>query len=202
MAPWPNRVASLPRPDTRSSHRQTASNVSTSSARTPLRTPELGFLDTSQLQAESSSSDSEVHPQSRPQRPSHTRSLSHPFPSIFSSRKKKQNKTTSGYSGSESDDDGVPLTRSGRKLQQNMPKTIATTSHKDFATGTCMTCGSLVRWPRELAIFKCTICLTINDLVPQHTEVRTDDTNRARLKGLPQRPGKEPTHGTLKTSCE
>lgn len=35
---------------------------------------------------------------------------------------------------------------------------------KDFATGNCMTCGSLMRWPKDLKVFKCTICATINDL--------------------------------------
>lgn len=37
-------------------------------------------------------------------------------------------------------------------------------SSKDFVTGTCMTCGSLMRWPKELGVFRCTICATINDL--------------------------------------
>ncbi|KAK8024746.1 ubiquitin protein ligase [Apiospora arundinis] len=36
----------------------------------------------------------------------------------------------------------------------------------DFRTGNCMTCGGLVRWPKELDVFRCTICLTINDLKP------------------------------------
>lgn len=37
---------------------------------------------------------------------------------------------------------------------------------KDFATGQYMACASLVKWPRELKVFKCTICSTINDLGP------------------------------------
>ncbi|OTB05388.1 hypothetical protein M426DRAFT_72892 [Hypoxylon sp. CI-4A] len=37
----------------------------------------------------------------------------------------------------------------------------------DFATGNCMTCASLVRWPKELPVFRCTICLTINDIKPR-----------------------------------
>lgn len=41
---------------------------------------------------------------------------------------------------------------------------------RDFATGRCMTCASLVRWPRELQMFRCTICLTVNDLQPRSRE--------------------------------
>ncbi|KAH0544830.1 hypothetical protein FGG08_001059 [Glutinoglossum americanum] len=40
-------------------------------------------------------------------------------------------------------------------------------SEIDLVAGNCMTCDSLVRWPRELNVFRCTICLTINDLKPQ-----------------------------------
>lgn len=39
-----------------------------------------------------------------------------------------------------------------------------------------MTCGSLVRWPRELQVFRCVICATINDLQPLAVDGR---------KGLP-----------------
>lgn len=31
-----------------------------------------------------------------------------------------------------------------------------------------MTCDSTVRWPRDLKVFRCTICLTVNDLEPNH----------------------------------
>lgn len=31
-------------------------------------------------------------------------------------------------------------------------------------TGNCATCGSLVRWPRHLHVFRCTVCLMVNQL--------------------------------------
>lgn len=33
-------------------------------------------------------------------------------------------------------------------------------------TGKCMTCDATVRWPQGLKVFRCTTCLTINDLEP------------------------------------
>ena len=37
---------------------------------------------------------------------------------------------------------------------------------KDLVTGKCLTCDSLVRWPRQLDVFRCTVCLMVNDLKP------------------------------------
>jgi E3 ubiquitin-protein ligase HECTD2 len=52
---------------------------------------------------------------------------------------------------------------------------------RDFATGRCMTCGSLVRWPRELQMFRCTICMTINDLQPLNRDGRRDDAREVAV---------------------
>ena len=35
---------------------------------------------------------------------------------------------------------------------------------KHFVTGRCITCDSRVRWPRHLDVFRCTVCLMVNDL--------------------------------------
>ncbi|CUS09549.1 unnamed protein product [Tuber aestivum] len=35
-----------------------------------------------------------------------------------------------------------------------------------FATGHCMCCDCTVRWPSDLNVFRCTVCMTINDLKP------------------------------------
>lgn len=40
---------------------------------------------------------------------------------------------------------------------------------RDLTTGKCMTCDSMVRWPKELAVFRCSVCVTINDLTPIST---------------------------------
>lgn len=100
---------------------------------------------------------------------SHSRSISHPFPSLFSSKKKKQHQHLVGLD--DSTDDDQPALPSPRGFPavgstQNMAPRKQTRGPVDFANGNCMTCGGLVRWPKELDIFRCTICTTINDLKP------------------------------------
>ncbi|KAI8963410.1 HECT-domain-containing protein [Daldinia sp. FL1419] len=114
------------------------------------------------VQIDSSSDDDDI-PVKKPNRPSqHSRSMSHPFPSLFSSKKRK-NARPDDESGS-----GDLTVDIGPKPihQQNMAPRMIPRGPADFATGNCMTCASLVRWPKELHIFRCTICLTINDLKP------------------------------------
>ncbi|KAL2007818.1 hypothetical protein VTN00DRAFT_7800 [Thermoascus crustaceus] len=101
-----------------------------------------------------------------PARRTHSRSLSNPFPSLFSSSRKGDKKVSKrDFLDSSDDDDDVtyaPDPRSGspRKLSQHGAPT------EDFLTGKCMTCDSTVRWPRGLKVFRCTVCLTVNDLEP------------------------------------
>ncbi|KAJ9149407.1 HECT-domain-containing protein [Pleurostoma richardsiae] len=168
MAPWPpqqgeyaRRPRNLPPPP--------AAQYNSRHIRNPSRIDDLGLLDSShihsQIQAESSDSDSDFEP-SHPRRPNHGRSMSHPFPSLFSTKKKRQNNAGTGGSDSDSASGGGQMIRPKGKTQVNGSRHGAATGSKDFVTGNCMTCGSLVRWPRELKVFKCTICLTINDLEP------------------------------------
>lgn len=101
-----------------------------------------------------------------PTRRTHSRSLSHPFPSLFSSSSKKSDKKVSkrDFLGS-SDDDDVTYAPDPRSSSPRRPSHHATPA-EDFLTGKCMTCDSTVRWPRGLKVFRCTVCLTINDLEP------------------------------------
>ena len=45
--------------------------------------------------------------------------------------------------------------------------------NKEPVTGKCMTCDSTVRWPQGLKVYRCTTCMTINDLEP-YTETRNE----------------------------
>lgn len=49
-------------------------------------------------------------------------------------------------------------------------------------TGKCATCGSLVRWPRHLHVFRCTACLMVNNLKLASTKPTDEDGLRAELK--------------------
>lgn len=49
-------------------------------------------------------------------------------------------------------------------------------------TGKCATCGSLVRWPRHLYVFRCTACLMVNHLKLASTKPTDEEDLRAELK--------------------
>ncbi|KAG7146188.1 E3 ubiquitin-protein ligase mug30 like [Verticillium longisporum] len=88
--------------------------------------------------------------------------MSVPFPSLFSSKKKQRPDPV--HDDSDDSHNDPPVTRSAAKTHTrgNMSQ-----GNRDFATGNCMTCNSLVRWPRDLKVFKCTVCVTVNDLSPE-----------------------------------
>lgn len=92
----------------------------------------------------------------------HHRSMSHPFPSMLGTG----DVPVLPYLGQASalEDRREPRTR-GRQSDKG-PRPTGGAGGKDFATGNCMTCGGLVRWPNSLKVFKCTTCATINDLEP------------------------------------
>ncbi|PBP21332.1 HECT-domain-containing protein [Diplocarpon rosae] len=109
--------------------------------------------------------------------PSHGRSMSHPFPSLFSG-KKKRNGESARMTGFESTDEESNSPSARRNPIQN-PAPNQKVPDRDLRTGKCMTCDSMVRWPKELKVFRCTVCLTINDLKPVTLEARRGDGHRA-----------------------
>ncbi len=117
-----------------------------------------------------SSSDDDGVPAPVSKRPSlHSRSMSNPFPSLFSGKKKKASGGQFDHPRNEGlanhNDDSRHQPQSNPRAQPTMSRK-ASRGPADHATGHCMTCSSLVRWPKELQVFRCTICLTINDLKP------------------------------------
>ena len=133
--------------------------------------------------ADSSSSESDAYT-SRPRtsRPQHARSMSNPFPSLFSTRKRRQDSTSRPAPDLNVDGDDAGVMAGANTGKQPRPGASAASS-KDFATGNCMTCASLVKWPKDLKVFKCTICSTINDLVPVQGDVRRNAT-AGRARGM------------------
>jgi len=121
--------------------------------------------------------------------PSHGRSMSHPFPSLFSGKKKRHGEAP----GFESTDDDSASPVGSRNAAQN-PTTKQKIPDKDLMTGKCMTCDSMVRWPKELKVFRCTVCLTINDLKPIILEARRGDGHRTPVVKAGINPGSIPPH--------
>ncbi|EXJ83083.1 hypothetical protein A1O1_06701 [Capronia coronata CBS 617.96] len=109
-------------------------------------------------------------PESSSTKNNHTRSFSHPFPSLFGSKKpeKKQHTHPEGdFSGR-----GRREVRQEENITKSGPvENPSNRSDRQFLTGKCMTCDSTVRWPQGLKVFRCTTCLTINDL-EDNTETR------------------------------
>jgi E3 ubiquitin-protein ligase HECTD2 len=54
---------------------------------------------------------------------------------------------------------------------------------EDLIVGNCATCDSTLRWPRHLDVYRCTVCLMINDLKPTANEDHSIHQN-----GSPQEP--------------
>ena len=115
----------------------------------------------------------------------HGRSMSHPFPSIFTGKNHSKSKKRDGGASSTgvgaagfdsaTDDETFSSSKSGN---MGAVKSKEKGIDKDLRTGNCMTCASMVRWPKELKVFRCSVCLTINDLVPVRLEARHGDGHR------------------------
>ncbi|PLB46704.1 hypothetical protein P170DRAFT_477579 [Aspergillus steynii IBT 23096] len=123
---------------------------------------------------------------SPPHRHGHSRSISHPFPSPFAGAGKRRNRSIpkQDFLDSDDDDDDVtylpdPLSSSPRK---GPPRPVP---GEDMTTGKCMTCNCTMRWPRNLKIFRCTECLTVNDLEPYR---ESNDSSGRGKDGKPPAP--------------
>ena len=110
---------------------------------------------------------------------SHTRSRSHPFPSLFSTGRKRSDslnlkaRATHDFvdddddDEDDDDDDYAPQldgSSSPGRRKGNLPGDPRRIEERDTETGHCMTCNSQVKWPRGLKTFRCASCLTVNDL--------------------------------------
>jgi E3 ubiquitin-protein ligase HECTD2 len=103
----------------------------------------------------------------------HGRSMSHPFPVLFHSKQKRQGvNALSTAEVSDGNNHALPSQNQSRTATSKPAKP----SEKLLVTGKCMTCDSTVRWPKELSVFRCTVCLTINDLKAASTAMLERDT--------------------------
>ena len=107
----------------------------------------------------------------------HARSFSHPFPSLFGGSKRTDKRTpvnTQGSAGVDSTDDETSFVHRVSRVKRDN-----SLSDKEPVTGRCMTCYSTVRWPREVKVFRCMTCQTINDL-EKFLEPQRDQRNANR----------------------
>ncbi|ROW17220.1 hypothetical protein VPNG_01200 [Cytospora leucostoma] len=164
-------------------------NVRKQLARPPPRKPvpspsqlsESGLVDASEVPPDLIPIAPVAHrPAPPPKSQRHGRSRSHPFPALFPSKRKSPSKKPSPDDfDSDSDSDAEmlglgPGSRSKAPVQSTSPSSKRPAGDKDFASGNCMTCGALSRWPKGLKVFKCTLCMTINDLVDLNTAIEVN----------------------------
>ncbi|KAG6321900.1 hypothetical protein E4U22_001105 [Claviceps purpurea] len=150
-----------------------------------------GTIDVSNSRApeESSSSESESRSGRKPAKPlrRHARSISNPFPSFLTGSFYKKAAAATAQVDAKDPKSGHPDagTMPGPSVANPKHKRHPTGS-KDFATGNCMTCGSLMRWPKDIKVFKCTICATINDLATSAGSSSTWGLRERRREGASQ----------------
>ncbi|KAF9632248.1 HECT domain-containing protein [Lasiodiplodia theobromae] len=109
----------------------------------------------------------------------HSRSLSHPFPSIFGGGKKPRPHAPPNGDFLPESDRYMPPASYGAMGAARGPPVF---DRRDEETANCLTCDSKVRYPRGLTTFRCSACLMVNDLVP----VSQDKPDRS--PGQPKRP--------------
>ena len=105
---------------------------------------------------------------SSPRQQPHTRAVSHPLPRIFG-KKKSAPVLRSG----PLDEQLVPVLDAGPSGGPTLDKPIGgRKKDEELITRQCMCCDNKVRFPRHLQVFRCTSCLTINDLEPYVKQAR------------------------------
>lgn len=122
-------------------------------------------------------------PATPPRRPGHTRSFSNPFAGIGNRRKspaKQQHHYGFGVSDSDDDDDVGDVTIPLPEVSGTSPRKPLPPVPDETATGRCMTCNSTVRWPRNLHVFRCTVCLCVNDLEPAREDSKHGKASASR----------------------
>lgn len=177
MAPW-SRSHPLNLQNNPSSNSVSPNTATSARTRLPSRVTEADILENAYGIPTLTPSDATS---SNPTRiASHGRSLSHPIVSLFNGKKKRNGDYGNGF---ESTDDDIVSPVQVRQISQNPAAKPVKIPDKDFLTGKCMTCDSTVRWPKNLNVFRCTVCMTINDLKPIMLEARRGDGQRVAVKG-------------------
>jgi E3 ubiquitin-protein ligase HECTD2 len=110
----------------------------------------------------------------------HGRSFSHPFPFFGGGNRRSEKRNLKNRFNVDSTDDDDSIGDGPSNNSSSVPsRNPSVKASSDPMTGRCMTCDSTVRWPREVRVFRCTICLTVNDLEPyQETDQQPPGPNR------------------------
>lgn len=191
MAPWSSSSrfnSTTPTSGTNTSSSQPAPPPSTGRKplpRTPLQSPP-GPVSPTRIAFVQQNGQPSIPSPTRPtssggERHSHSRSMSNPLPKFFG--RKRSHPALQLPADLPPDDALVPVLESP-VATSNTPMRLMSGKKKDddrnMATRQCMCCDSKVRFPRDLNVFRCTSCMTVNDLEPYRPKPRDGDRPHGR----------------------
>lgn len=184
MTPWPSSRFTSSNPTPNASSQPSHGPVTRKPL--PLRPVELPAGPPSPTRVtflQNGTTGQQQQPRSSPTRPTtmgsdghhaHNRSMSNPLPKLFGRKRSAQGLRDEGID-LPLDNGLVPVLEG---TPSNPPGRIISGKKKDddreMKTRNCMCCDNKVRFPRELKVFRCTTCLTINDLEPYRPKPRGD----------------------------
>lgn len=178
MPPWPTRL--LSGSPTTSDHCQTPAQKSAG-----LNNPESPS--NNHCQQGIQRHDAPVSPfigppfNSHTSRSNHGRSIGHPFPLLRNKKKDTRLEDQIETHGMAVPNDQALNVVHGVSTKPTITAHRGSVHNVDteLMSGKCFTCDSSVRWPKNLSVFRCTICLMINDLRPVQNMLYVEDTNMA-----------------------
>lgn len=175
MAPWPQRLNS----NASTPHAQPTSAQSNPNKPLPPPPPSAADYEIPTLRPKPTQSNPGATPLN------HSRSFSHPFPSLFGGGRKSDKKNLLKIDNKIYDTTDDDTSINGDSARHNSDgkspsRNSSQKGNKEPVTGKCMTCDSTVRWPQGLKVYRCTTCMTINDLEP-YTEIRNETSGPGRV---------------------
>lgn len=107
--------------------------------------------------------------------PRQGRSHSHPLTTLFDQTKKvdgrHRNESNLSSLALKHNPIAKPIDVTSGKASSVSPKALKLKDQdKELIAGRCATCDSAVKWPKHLSVFRCTICLMVNDLQPMEDQ--------------------------------
>ncbi|ODH13995.1 hypothetical protein ACO22_06743 [Paracoccidioides brasiliensis] len=172
--PWTSRFESNPLPSASKPSKSVSSSPSLAhDGNNPPKTPLTYRPETPQAHPHSFQDTSSM---STPPRRTHTRSISHPFPSLFGSGKKRQQPAGRDACTDFSDDGRVHPGRLSRSTSPRKERVHAS-GGEEYVSRRCITCDHTNAFPRGMKGFRCGKCTAMNDLEPRHDSLNAQFGN-------------------------
>ncbi|KAI4256761.1 MAG: hypothetical protein LQ352_001944 [Teloschistes flavicans] len=116
----------------------------------------------------------------------HSRSFSHPLDTALGHGKKANasSRDEPNVFAKDVQDRSTPFSMPGSRVYEssNVSDGRLRPGAKEMEIGHCATCGSTVKWPRNLSVFRCTVCLMVNDVRQSGAESWEQSENRTDEK--------------------